>query len=179
MNRTYRITPIQHPDRGAPFAYRPLLSRLPLAPPLIIQLDTWDEDDELIVPTEEELSNMICHLTLETPAGETAAQVKISDTEVVPMLYGTLITTPKQMLDTAGAPGVYFCFPDVSVRFPGRFRLKAYVTRLHGGAALDSCYTEPFEVIPEAQYVEPPITDLTRHFHAQGLVNFGIPANDW
>lgn len=75
---------------------------------------------------------MICHLTLETPAGETAAQVKISETEVVPMLYGTLITTPKQMLDTAGAPGVYFCFPDVSVRFPGRFRLKAYVTRLHG-----------------------------------------------
>jgi hypothetical protein len=28
----------------------PPLSRIPLAPVLIIQLDTWDKDDNLIIP---------------------------------------------------------------------------------------------------------------------------------
>lgn len=48
-DRTYRITPIQHPERSGAFdgAY---LSRLPLAPPLILQLDCWDADGALTIP---------------------------------------------------------------------------------------------------------------------------------
>jgi hypothetical protein len=49
FHRRYRITPIQQPERSAAFegAY---LSRLPLAPPLILQLDCWDSDGELTIP---------------------------------------------------------------------------------------------------------------------------------
>jgi hypothetical protein len=45
----YRITPIQHPTDGAAFERQPL-SRIALTPPLILQLDTWDKDDRLIIP---------------------------------------------------------------------------------------------------------------------------------
>lgn len=45
----YKITPIQNPTTGAAFENQPL-SRLPLAAPLILQLDTWDRNGELIIP---------------------------------------------------------------------------------------------------------------------------------
>lgn len=47
--RTYRITPIQQPLRSAAFE-KAYLSRLPLSPPLIIQLDCWDARGEQIIP---------------------------------------------------------------------------------------------------------------------------------
>lgn len=48
------------------------------------------------------------------------------------MLYGTLVATPIEMDDQTGAQGVYFVFPDVSVRYVGRFRLKALLMRITG-----------------------------------------------
>lgn len=47
--REYKITPIQHPTIGAAYETQPL-SRIPLEPPLILQLDTWDKDQRLIIP---------------------------------------------------------------------------------------------------------------------------------
>lgn len=52
--------------------------------------------------------------------------------EVVSMLYGTLVAAPAEMRDRAGASGIYFAFPDVSVRLTGRFRLKVNVLRITG-----------------------------------------------
>lgn len=48
------------------------------------------------------------------------------------MLYGTLIAAPAEMTDRAGASGIYFAFPDVSVRYVGSFRLKANLMRITG-----------------------------------------------
>ena len=48
------------------------------------------------------------------------------------MLYGTLVTTPAEMQDRAGANGVYFLFPDVSVRLEGEFRLQVNLLRITG-----------------------------------------------
>lgn len=53
-------------------------------------------------------------------------------TAPVSMLYGTLVATPAEMDDQTGAQGVYFVFPDVSVRHVGRFRLKALLMRITG-----------------------------------------------
>jgi len=52
--------------------------------------------------------------------------------EILSMLYGTLVATPAEMNDEAGAPGIYFAFPDVSVRYRGSFRLKATLMRITG-----------------------------------------------
>ncbi len=52
--------------------------------------------------------------------------------EVESMLYGTLVASPAEMQDRDEGQGVYFAFPDVSVRYVGRFRLKANVMRITG-----------------------------------------------
>ncbi|KAK1922487.1 velvet factor [Papiliotrema laurentii] len=177
LRRTYRITPIQHPLRSAAFegAY---LSRLPLSPPLIIQLDCWDSQGELMIPYDE-LPFLVCHLSLQTPEGHDAAMIQSPEGELVSMLYGTLVATPSEMLDRAGASGVYFAFPDVSVRHVGRFRLKINVMRITGGQPLDTTYTEPFDVVDASEYTAPDVTDLTRHFDAQGVIRFGLPRSEW
>ncbi|KAK4685284.1 hypothetical protein P7C73_g4871, partial [Tremellales sp. Uapishka_1] len=177
MERTYRITPIQQPQCSAPFemAY---LSRLPLSPPLVLQFDCWDSDGNLIIPYDE-LPFLVCHLSLETPDGEDASMVLSPTGEALSMLWGTLVAAPAEMNDQSGAPGVYFAFPDVSVRYVGSFKLVAYILRITGGPALDTAYTEPFEIIPEAGYVAPAVTDLTRHFDSQGVIRFGLPRAEW
>jgi hypothetical protein len=80
----------------------------------------------------DELPFLVCHLSLQTPEGHDAAMIQSPEGELVSMLYGTLVATPSEMLDRAGASGVYFAFPDVSVRHVGRFRLKINVMRITG-----------------------------------------------
>ena len=48
------------------------------------------------------------------------------------MLYGTLVASPTEMRDERGSKGIYFCFPDVSVRYDGRFMLCATLLRITG-----------------------------------------------
>ncbi|WWD21122.1 hypothetical protein CI109_105603 [Kwoniella shandongensis] len=177
LGRTYRITPIQQPQRSAAFQGL-YLSRLPLSPPLILQFDCWNAEGELILPYEE-LPFLVCHLSLQTPDGDDAAMIVSPEGERVSMLYGSLVTTAAEMNDQTGAPGLYFVFPDVSVRYVGRFRLHASILRITGGPPLDTCVTEPFEILSDADYVAPPITDLTRHFDSQGVVRFGLPRSEW
>ncbi|KAL7421494.1 hypothetical protein Q5752_004381 [Cryptotrichosporon argae] len=183
LNRTYRVTPIQQPELGAAFD-RAYLSRLPLQPPLIIQLDCWDAEGELTIPYDE-LPFLVCHLSLLTAAGDDASMASPSlgsgpvSGELVAMLYGTLVASAAEMDDMAGAPGVYFVFADVSVRYQGSFRLQASVYRITGGQPLDTCVTEPFEVVGGSEYVAPPLTELTQHFDAQGVVRFGVPRAEW
>lgn len=64
--------------------------------------------------------------------GEDATMVQLPSGEVVAMLYGSLTTAPAEMVNQEGAAGVYFCFPDVSVRYTGQFRLKANLMRITG-----------------------------------------------
>ncbi|KAK8843367.1 hypothetical protein IAR55_007024 [Kwoniella newhampshirensis] len=177
LGRTYRITPIQHPQRSAAFQGL-YLSRLPLSPPLILQLDCWNAEGELIIPYDE-LPFLVCHLSLQTPEGEDAAMIVTPEGERVSLLYGSLVTTPAEMNDQTGAPGLYLVFPDVSVRNVGRFRLQASILRITGGLPLDTCVTETFEILRDADYVAPPVTELTRHFDAQGIVRFGLPRSEW
>lgn len=113
---------------------------------MIIQLDCWDARGEQIIPYDE-LPFLVCHLSLETPNGQDAAIVTSPDTEPVSMLYGTLIATPAEMDDQTGAQGVYFVFPDVSVRHVGRFRLKALLMRITGGPAVHVSVTRTFEIV--------------------------------
>ena len=187
-SRTYRITPIQHPERGCAFEGI-YLSRLPLAPPLILQFDCWDARGELITPyvcrsgdirkgtpahrhdSHDEIPFLVCHLTLQTSEGDEASWVVAPDNATVSMLYGSLVATPTQMLDYDGAQGIYFAFPDVSVRFVGRFRLKANILRItgyvecssgsglgsdkHSGQPLNTCYSDIFEVVTNVDYVAP------------------------
>lgn len=60
------------------------------------------------------------------------AQSTSTRRHTVAMLYGTLIASPVEMVDLTGATGTYFCFPDVSVRYDGRYKLQASLMRIIG-----------------------------------------------
>ena len=84
----------------------------------------------------DEIPYLVCHLSLETPTGDDASAVTVLDprgqTEVVSMLYGTLVAAPVEMDNMEGARGVYSVFPDLSVRLIGRFRIRAALYRITG-----------------------------------------------
>lgn len=52
--------------------------------------------------------------------------------ETVSMIYGTLVASPIEMEDMTGAVGVYFCYPDVSIRYDGQWKLQATLLRITG-----------------------------------------------
>jgi Velvet factor len=46
------------------------------------------------------------------------------------LLYGNIVSSPHYMRNLQGRPGVYFIFPDVSVRLQGRYVLRLTLMRL-------------------------------------------------
>ncbi|WVO15313.1 hypothetical protein L204_102969 [Cryptococcus depauperatus] len=86
----------------------------------------------------DELPFMVCHLDLETPEGRNTAMIETPEGEQVSVIYGTIVATPVEMKDQAGAAGVYFVFPDVSIRFVGNYRLKAALMRITGWVTVAS-----------------------------------------
>lgn len=46
------------------------------------------------------------------------------------LLYGSLVSSPYSLIGLNGQSGVFFIFPDVSVRLEGKYRLGVSLTRL-------------------------------------------------
>ena len=46
------------------------------------------------------------------------------------LLYGNIVSSPHYLRNLQGRPGVYFLFPDVSVRLQGRYVLRLTLMRL-------------------------------------------------
>lgn len=143
--RTYRITPIQHPQVSSALSTHANVSRIPLSPPLVIQMDCWTSIDTLDIPyvrcpadvakltyRHDELPFLVCHLSLETADGQDAMMVHSGEGDMQQNLYGTLVATPAVLVNQDGATGTYFCFPDVSVRLEGTYRLRCTLFRITG-----------------------------------------------
>ena len=77
---------------------------------------------------QHELPFLIAHLSLWTEDGRT----RVDAGQGVPMLYGNLVSAVDQLEDMAGNQGLFFCFPDVSVRQRGRYSLCISLVRLPG-----------------------------------------------
>jgi hypothetical protein len=79
----------------------------------------------------DELPFLVCNISLQTKDGHDATMVlDPASGEAVSMIYGGLVATAAEMVDQSGSPGIYFVFPDVSVRFVGTFRIEANVLRM-------------------------------------------------
>lgn len=75
---------------------------------------------------------LICHLSLHSEDGTTLDPVPSSNTHFPPerLLYGNLVSSPHHLRNLEGRAGVYFIFPDVSVRLQGRYVLQLTLMRL-------------------------------------------------
>ncbi|KAA1468771.1 hypothetical protein DENSPDRAFT_772004, partial [Dentipellis sp. KUC8613] len=180
--RTYQLEIIQEPQTSAEFGAA-ALSRLPLAPPLVVQLIIRDGRGNQ-VDSQPELPFLISHLSLYTGDGAQALDVASSPGTQFPpdrLLYGNLVSSPHHLRNLQGRPGVYFLFPDVSVRMQGRYSLRVTLMRLTGhvflscmmqvgesGAVVTEAHTRSFDVRPRENYIAPPQTPLTEFFLQQG-----------
>jgi len=185
--REYELDVVQTPERTAEFGSAGL-SRLPLSPPLVVRLTILDRHKKPI-NADTELSFLVANLSLYSADGARPLD-ECTHTQTNRrhrMLYGTLVSSTHQLYDESNRQGTFFVFPDVSVRLQGRYQLRVTLMRVahfgesstvpvgEFGKALVHTRTEPFDVVPLAQYVAPPTTQLTRIFHRQGVRMGAVP----
>ncbi|KAH7890725.1 velvet factor-domain-containing protein, partial [Phlebopus sp. FC_14] len=181
QTRSYQLDVVQHPQRTAEFGSASL-SRLPLAPPVVVQLIVRDRFGNSIIP-EMELPFLVAHLSLFSDDGSRPLDMESSPSGNAPrrrLLYGNLVSSPQKLRDLQGRLGLYFLFPDVSIRWRGRFQLGISLLRISQidasgvmsiasqGTVLAQARTRPFDVLTHENYVAPPTTRLTQSFLRQG-----------
>jgi len=131
QNRSYHLEIVQHPQRTAEFGSA-TLSRLPLAPPIIVQLIVQDRFGYETIP-EMELPFLVAHLSLFSDDGTRQLDMGTSPTGEAPprrLLYGNLVSSPQKLRNLQGRLGLYFVFSDVSIRWRGRFQLGISLLRI-------------------------------------------------
>ena len=89
----------------------------------------------MVCSREAELPFLIAHLSLFSGDGLTPLDVGSfigRPTSQSPPLYGHLVATVEQLEDLQGNMGLFFLFPDVSIRSRGRYQLGVTLTRITG-----------------------------------------------
>ncbi|KAF7797195.1 hypothetical protein EIP86_008387 [Pleurotus ostreatoroseus] len=176
--RLYRLEIVQHPLTAAEFGSS-TLTRLPLAPPLIAQLYIRDrsapEDFD-----EADLPFLIAHLSLYSDDGTRAVDVigPGGQTPSQQTLYGNLVSSPHILRNLQGRQGVYFLFPDVSIRCRGRYTLNVTLMKVDPTNALSGNLSTtlaqarslPFDVCARNEYRapgEPPVHAMQQCMDAE------------
>ena len=79
--------------------------------------------------SESDLPFLVAHLTLLGEDGVTPVDT-VTEPTTERLLYGNLVSSPHVFRNLQGGQGVYFVFPDVSVRQQGQFRLQVALLKL-------------------------------------------------
>jgi Velvet factor len=82
-----------------------------------------------------ELPFLIAHLSLFTGDGLTPLDMGSAPGGRTPprrLLYGNLVSSPQKLRDLQGRQGLFFLFPDVSIRWCGQFQLGITLLKLSG-----------------------------------------------
>ncbi|KAJ7877304.1 velvet factor [Mycena leptocephala] len=131
QRRSYQLNVVQHPQKTTEFGYAANLSRLPLTPAMVVRLTVRDANGNSIVP-QDELPFLITHLSLFTENGIAPLDMGSSVTgQPPPILYGSLVSSVNHLEDHNGNMGLFFLFPDVSIRWRGRFQLGVTLLRIN------------------------------------------------
>ncbi|KAF8159793.1 velvet factor-domain-containing protein [Crassisporium funariophilum] len=181
--RSYHLEIVQQPHQTAEFGMANL-SRLPLTPPIIARLTVRDPSGNSVVP-EAELPFLIAHLSLYTNDGsiplDMGSSIGRGQAHSPPILYGNLVSVVDQLEDLQGNMGLFFLFPDVSIRWRGRYQLGVTLSRLPNsdltgvaerGTTLAQTRTDSFQATALHAYTATPQTRLTQSFIRQGARMF-------
>ncbi|KAI9826407.1 MAG: hypothetical protein M1832_000324 [Thelocarpon impressellum] len=205
------LAPLEPPTEAGPSPYEIRVRQQPLAaracgfgerdrrvidPPPIVQLVAKAADaadpDRLRYPFN------VVHCTLwneHATVDETALQSQ--DRKVTRRLMGTLVASPFVGLDERDDEGCFFCFPDLSCRTHGRYRLRFVLMRIDAAGRepgrltpiLTEATSEPFTVFTAKDFPGMRAsTELTKALKRQGCAisvkkgnekaNFHAPDDD-
>ncbi|KAJ6468031.1 hypothetical protein C8R47DRAFT_990295 [Mycena vitilis] len=111
------------------------LDRLPLAPPLVVELRIFANgrllrpDDRMVL---NEVPFLVTQLSLRDGEGRdlSMGSVIIGQANArPPLIHGTLNASP-QKLKLQGRPGIYFIFSDAAFVFPGTYKLTVQLLKV-------------------------------------------------
>jgi len=111
-------------------------------PPPIVQLTINDPATGLPDSNEIRYPFNVMHCTLWSEDGITdETALTGADKRITRRLMGTLVSSPFVGLDEAGNEGCFFCFPDLSCRTHGKYRLRFVLMRLEPSDLQPEGYT--------------------------------------
>ncbi|OSX64210.1 hypothetical protein POSPLADRAFT_1137985, partial [Postia placenta MAD-698-R-SB12] len=143
--RSYRLEIVQHPAKTAEFRDS-TLTRLPLAPPLIARLLIPDQS-EVAAVDDADLPFLVAQLSLLSSDGSASADISQTSGGPQRLLYGNLVASPQVLHNLQGKKGVYFIFPDVSIRWQGQYQLSVALLRLPRQSCLSCPWYSPLTLL--------------------------------
>ncbi|RUS21810.1 hypothetical protein BC937DRAFT_91402 [Endogone sp. FLAS-F59071] len=124
---TYQLLVRQHPlhARMCGFGEK---DRRPIDPPPLVQLfirdDKGDDANTLQNPF------FVLHVTLWSEDGNEERNIISNSPKCARILMGSLVSSPSLLKNNEGERGLYFAFPDLSIRTEGRYTLKFSLMKL-------------------------------------------------
>ncbi|ORX83649.1 hypothetical protein K493DRAFT_156774, partial [Basidiobolus meristosporus CBS 931.73] len=184
---TYALEVVQQPVRARLSGFG--VRRCPLDPPPILKLTLRDAESDV------DASHLVVHADLwsadttkvrnlvinpasvpHEPASSSISVISLKSPVYARNLVGSLVSPSYQLLNLDDEQGIYFVFPDLSVRTEGQFVLKFVLSDLLrvredlSAGILAHCYSKPFTIYTSREF--PGVdksTPLTNHFAKQGV----------
>lgn len=161
---------------------RPSLPSTSMAPPLASRVSTNQSDADVVSqPVIQDMAQLTVTSSVDTNSVDTTLDSSSlsTSTSSVKNLIGSSVTTGSKLTNMDGELGIFFVFPDLSIRKDGdyRFRFSFFDLRGDSGELLRTtayirtrAFSEPFRVYSAKQFpgmIES--TRLSKHFAKQGV----------
>ncbi|KAL9087613.1 MAG: hypothetical protein Q9165_006537 [Trypethelium subeluteriae] len=99
-------------------------------PPPILELRVTDSSSGRLDWEEMKYNLNVLHCTLWNEAGDAETPVVPDQRRPTRQLMGQVVSSPSVAKDENGTEGCFFCFPDLSCRQPGKYRLRFVLMRI-------------------------------------------------
>ncbi|CAO3683290.1 unnamed protein product [Umbelopsis ramanniana] len=180
--RSYKLEVCQQPlhARMCGFGEK---DRRPIDPPPIVQLfvQKRDADGNDLGPIDvQTLQNpfFVLHVTLWSAEMDEERNIISNPPKCTRVLMGSLVSSPSLLKNPQGKQGLYFAFPDLSIRTEGRYTLKFSLIKLTSNDfvtdakanVIAQVFSEPFMVYSAKKFPGmTESTELSKAFARQGL----------
>ncbi|RUS29076.1 velvet factor-domain-containing protein [Jimgerdemannia flammicorona] len=174
--RSYQLQVCQQPlhARMCGFGEK---DRRPIDPPPIVQLIIKDDKGNF---DTNMLQNpfFVLHVTLWSDDGTDERNIISNPPKCTRVLMGSLVSSPSLLKNPEGEQGLYFAFPDLSIRTEGRYTLKFSLMKLGSNDFLadtrsiiiTQAFSHPFTVYSAKKFPGmTESTELSKTFARQGL----------
>ncbi|KAG0169625.1 hypothetical protein DFQ28_003826 [Apophysomyces sp. BC1034] len=176
--RTYELVVCQQPlhARMCGFGEK---DRRPIDPPPIVQLIVQQDGQKGPVDVQTlQTPFFVLHVTLWSADQEEERNIISNPPKCTRVLMGSLVSSPSLLKDPSGEQGLYFAFPDLSIRTEGRYTLRFSLMKLVSSdfqtdaksRIIAQVFSNPFTVYSAKKFPGmTESTELSKAFAKQGL----------
>ncbi|ORY91367.1 velvet factor-domain-containing protein [Syncephalastrum racemosum] len=178
--RTYELVVCQQPlhARMCGFGEK---DRRPIDPPPIVKLIVQQESEGGSVPVDIhslQTPFFVLHVTLWSADREEERNIISNPPKCTRVLMGSLVSSPSLLKNPEGEQGLYFAFPDLSIRTEGRYTLRFSLMKLSSSdfqadaksKIIAQVFSDPFTVYSAKKFPGmTESTELSKVFAKQGL----------